>query len=104
MKPCYIWLPPLCWTPFSVPGCLYPGDEYGLYAVGSLPEVRTYWLFRMGLFNSIVFPLQTALGSVLNLSLYSAASPLPAWSVVRSGLVWGTQKRRAATTVNEENK
>ena len=65
----YTWLLPLCWTPASVLGYLYPGDEYGLYAVGSLPGVWAYFLFRLGDVNSVLFPLHIALGGALVMAL-----------------------------------
>ncbi len=65
----YTWLLPLCWTPVSVLGYLYPGDEYGLYAMGSLPGVWAYFLFRLGDVNSVLFPLHIALGGALVMAL-----------------------------------
>lgn len=65
----YTWLLPLCWTPLSALGYLYPGDEYALYAMGSLPGLWAYFLFRLGDVNSFLFPLHIALGGALVMAL-----------------------------------
>ena len=36
---CYVWMLPLVWTLVSFAAAHYPGDEYGLWGVGSLAGV-----------------------------------------------------------------
>lgn len=60
----FVFVLPVVWGGFSLLQHRFPGDEYGLYAVGSIAGVWILFFVPDGDVNSVLFPLRIALAGM----------------------------------------
>ncbi|MBN2309507.1 MAG: hypothetical protein JXR94_11080 [Candidatus Hydrogenedentes bacterium] len=61
----FVWLVPLLWATCSYVHYHYPGDEYALYAIGSIAAIWIVPLVHIGDIHNPLFPLSITLAGAV---------------------------------------
>ena len=80
MRLFYLWLIPLIWGVCCWMGFYYPGDEYAMWAIGSIAGTWVAFVFGVGDLHSILFRLGVVGAGVLPMAV---AGALLDWLKVR---------------------